>query len=148
MPSNAMMKLLGLLGQVECNALNIWKIIIFKSIDSRISFYCNNLDLLPHFQKIDERDPGIPNFNEIKKECKDQESIQSSTTSDQGYQVTTSELDSTNESQEVALSQQVTTRHQQTDVNEGITKQGRNNTNDPQKKHRLGTVSKIFYWRT
>ena len=22
-----------------------------------------------------------------------------------------------------------------------------NNTNDPQKKYRLGTVSKIFYWR-
>ena len=43
-----------------------------------------------------------------------------------------------------ALSQQVTTRHQQTDVHESITKQDRNNINDPQKKHRLGTVSKIF----
>ena len=43
-----------------------------------------------------------------------------------------------------ALSQQVTTRHQQTqtDVHESITKQDRNNINDPQKKHRLGTVSK------
>ena len=39
-----------------------------------------------------------------------------------------------------ALSQQVTTRHQQTDVYESITKQDRNNINDPQKKHRLGTV--------
>ena len=41
-----------------------------------------------------------------------------------------------------ALSQQVNTRHQQTDVHESITKQDRNNINDPQKKHRLGTVSK------
>ena len=40
------------------------------------------------------------------------------------------------------LSQQVTTRHQQTDVHESTTKQDRNNINDPQKKHRLGTVSK------
>ena len=38
--------------------------------------------------------------------------------------------------------QQVTTRYQQTDVHESITKQDRNNTNDPQKMHRLGTVSK------
>ena len=41
-----------------------------------------------------------------------------------------------------ALSQQVTTRHQQTDVHESITKQDRNNINDPQKKHSFGTVSK------
>ena len=41
-----------------------------------------------------------------------------------------------------ALSQQVTTRHQQKDLHESITKQDRNNINDPQKKHRLGTVSK------
>ena len=33
-------------------------------------------------------------------------------------------------------------RHQQTDVHKSITKQDRNNINDPQKKHRLGTVSK------
>ena len=53
-----------------------------------------------------------------------------------------SQLDITNESQERSvLSQQVTTRHQQTDVHESITKQDRNNINDPQKKHRLGTVS-------
>ena len=38
--------------------------------------------------------------------------------------------------------QQLTTRHQQTDVHESITKQDRNNINDPQKKHRLGMVSK------
>ena len=39
-----------------------------------------------------------------------------------------------------ALSQQVTTRHQQTDAHESITKQDRNYLNDPQKNHRLGTV--------
>ena len=41
-----------------------------------------------------------------------------------------------------ALSQQVTTRHQQTEVHESITKQDRNSINDPQKKHRFGLVSK------
>ena len=41
-----------------------------------------------------------------------------------------------------ALSKQVTTRHQQTDVHENIAKQDRNNINDQQKKHRLQTVSK------
>ena len=43
-----------------------------------------------------------------------------------------------------AFSQQVITRYQQTDVHESITKQDRNNINDPQKKHRLGTVSKTI----
>ena len=32
--------------------------------------------------------------------------------------------------------------HQQTDVHESITKQDRKNINDPEKKHRFGTVSK------
>ena len=41
-----------------------------------------------------------------------------------------------------ALTHQVTTRHQQTDVQESITKQDRNNIYDPQKKYHLGTVSK------
>ena len=41
-----------------------------------------------------------------------------------------------------ALSQQVTTRHQQTDVHERKTEHDRNNINDPQKKHRLGTASR------
>ena len=41
-----------------------------------------------------------------------------------------------------ALSPQVTTRHQQTDVHEIITKQDRYNINDPQRKYRLGMVSK------
>ena len=31
---------------VESNALNSWKLNIFKIIDGRISFYCINLDLL------------------------------------------------------------------------------------------------------
>ena len=58
---------------------------------------------------------------ESKKEGKVQESIQSSTTADPGYQW---------ESDNV------------TDVHESITKQDRNNINDLKKKHRLGTVSK------
>ena len=32
---------------VESNALNSWKLNISKIIDGRISFYCNNLDLIP-----------------------------------------------------------------------------------------------------
>ena len=32
---------------VESNALNSWKLNIFNIIDGRISFYCNNLNLLP-----------------------------------------------------------------------------------------------------
>ena len=33
---------------VESNALNNWKLNIFQINDKRISFYFNNLDLLPH----------------------------------------------------------------------------------------------------
>ena len=32
---------------VESNALIRWKLNIFKIIDGRILFYCNNLDILP-----------------------------------------------------------------------------------------------------
>ena len=32
---------------VESKALYSWKLNIFKIIDGRISFYCNNLELLP-----------------------------------------------------------------------------------------------------
>ena len=63
-------------------------------------------------------------------------------TQDTNGKVTTSQLDITNESQEVSPSHQVTTRHHQTVVHESITKQDRNNINYPQKMHRLGTVSK------
>ena len=44
---------------VESNALNTLKINIFKIIDSKISFYCNNLDLLPPKPKF--------NFRNLKK---------------------------------------------------------------------------------
>ena len=80
-----------------------------------------------------------------KKEGKDQESIQSSTTTDPGYQWESDKVTIRHHKRVPRgqpFSQQVTTRHQQTDVNENITKQDRNNINDPQKKHRLGTVSK------
>ena len=66
---------------------------------------------------------------------------------DTNGKVTTSQFDITTRAKRPALSQQVTTRQQQTDVHESITKQDRNNINDPQKKHRLGKVRKIFYWR-
>ena len=82
--------------------------------------------------------------------CKDQESIQSSTTPDPGYQWESDKLteDTTNESQEVSPfpagdhEAHINRRAQ----NIANTRQNKN-IKDPQKKYRLGTVSKIFYWR-
>ena len=81
-----------------------------------------------------------------KQKGKDQESIQSSITPDPGYQwkVTTSQLDFTNESQEVSP---FPAGDHKASINRRVRrkawqKQVRNNINAPQKKHRLGTVSK------
>ena len=63
-------------------------------------------------------------------------------TQDTNGKVTTSQLDITNENQEVSPFPAGDQRHQQTDLHESITKQDRNNINDPQKKRRLGKVSK------
>ena len=63
-------------------------------------------------------------------------------TKDTNGKVTTSQLDITKDAKRSALSQQVTSRHQQIDVHESITKRDRNKINDPQEKHHLGTVSK------
>ena len=52
-----------------------------------------------------------------------------------------SQLDTTNESQEVSSFQQVTTSHKKTDTHKGITNTRQKNINDPQKKYRLGMVS-------
>ena len=62
-------------------------------------------------------------------------------TQDTKGKVTTSHLEITTRAKRSAFSKQVTTRHQQTDVHESITKQDRNNINDPQKKQCLGTFS-------
>ena len=50
---------------VESNALNSWKLYIFKTIGGRISFYCNNLDLLPAEPKFTFRSlkKGIQEFH-------------------------------------------------------------------------------------
>ena len=50
---------------IESNALNSWKLNIFKIIDGRISFYCNNLDLLPPKPKFTFRHvkKGIQEFH-------------------------------------------------------------------------------------
>ena len=50
---------------VESNALNSWKLNIFKIIDGRISFYCNNLDLQPPKPKFTFRNlkKGIQEFH-------------------------------------------------------------------------------------
>ena len=66
-------------------------------------------------------------------------------TQDTNGKVTNSQLDITNESHH---SQQVTTKHIQTDAHKDIANIRQNkNIKHPQKKCRLGTVSKIFYWR-
>ena len=46
-------------------ALNSWKLNIFKIIDGRISFYCNNLELLPPKPKFTFRHlkKGIQEFH-------------------------------------------------------------------------------------
>ena len=84
----------------------------------------------------------LANRRHSKKEGKYQESIQLSTTPDPGYQWESDNVTIRHHKREPVLTQQVTTRHQQTDVHESITKQDRNNINDQQKKHRIGTVSK------
>ena len=79
-----------------------------------------------------------------------QESIQSSTPPDPGYQWESDKLteDTTNESQEISPfpagdhKAHINRRAQ----NIANTRQ-KKNIKDPQKKYRLGTVSKIFYWR-
>ena len=50
---------------VESNALNSWKLNIFKIIDGRISFNCNNLDFLPPRSKFTFRHlkKGIQEFH-------------------------------------------------------------------------------------
>ena len=54
-------------GHVESNALNSWKLNIVKIIDGRISFYCNNLDLLPRKPKFNFRHvkKGIQEFHRV-----------------------------------------------------------------------------------
>ena len=80
-----------------------------------------------------------------KKKGKDQEYQYKQAphmTQDTNEKVTTSQSDNTNESQKVSPFPAGDHKASKTDVHESITKQNRNNINDPQKKHRLGTVSK------
>ena len=76
---------------------------------------CADLNEIPQYAAFHL---GLQN----KLGCKDQESVQSSTTPDTGYQidekVTNSQLDTTDESQEVRLFQQVTTRHRKRSTKE------------------------------
>ena len=76
---------------------------------------------------------------------KNQESIQSSTTPDPGYLWVSENVTIRHYKREPRgqpFNQQAITKHQQTDVHESTTKQDRNNKDDLQKEHRLGTVSK------
>ena len=88
--------------------------------------------------------------SQSKLGCKDQESIQSSNTPDPGYQLESDKLTVRHHKREPrgqpfpsrcpqGTYKQARTNAQQT--------QGRKNIKDPQKKHRLGKVSKIFYLR-
>ena len=66
-------------------------------------------------------------------------------TQDTNGKVRNSQLDTPNESQEVSPFP-AGDHKAQTPTNAKQT-QDRKNINDPQKKYRLGTISKIFYWR-
>ena len=78
-----------------------------------------------------------------KKEDRSQESIQSSTTPDPGYQWESDNVTIRHRKESQDVSPLPAGDHKaSTDVYESITKQDRNKINDPQKKHRLGTVSK------
>ena len=50
---------------MECDALKVWKLNIFKIIDRRISFYSQNTNKLPRKPKITYRylKLGIPEFH-------------------------------------------------------------------------------------
>ena len=84
--------------------------------------------------------------------CKDQKSIQLSTTTDPGYQWESDKLTGYHHKREPrgqsfpagdkAQINRRTQRHKTQD-RKNKTKQKK----DPQKKYRLGTVCKIFYWR-
>ena len=69
-------------------------------------------------------------------------------TQDTNGRVVNSQLDTTNESQEVSP---FPTGDHKAQINRCIQRHNKHKTekniNDPQKKYRLGTVSKIFYWR-
>ena len=87
---------------------------------------------------------GVTINNKVRKRAKIRNRYNQAPhlTQDTNGKVTTSQLDITNESQEVSPFPAGDHKAQQTDVHESITKQDRNNIHDPQKKQRLGTVSK------
>ena len=77
-------------------------------------------------------------------------------TQDTNGKVTNSQLDTTNKSQEVspfpagdhkAHMNRRAQRHSKHKTKKKQKKKKKKNIKDPQKKYRLGTVSKIFYWR-
>ena len=89
-----------------------------------------------------------PFWYKSKKEAKDQKPIQLSTKTKTWERDKTQENITTKRAKRRALSQQVITRLQRTDKKARQT-QNINNNNDPQKKHRLRTVSKkYFHWRS
>ena len=69
-------------------------------------------------------------------------------TQDTNGKVKTPQLDTTNESQEVSP---FPAGDHKAHINKRIQRHSKHKTEknikDPQKKYRLGTVSKIFYWR-
>ena len=69
-------------------------------------------------------------------------------TKDTNWKVTKSQLDTTNDSQEVSPFQ---AGDRKAHINRRAQRHSKHKTEkpikDPQKKYRLGTVCKIFYWR-
>ena len=77
-----------------------------------------------------------------KTKVKNQKSIRSSTTPDPGYQYESVNVTIRHHRREPRGPPFPSRWPPETDVHESITKQDRNNINDPQKEHRLGMVSK------
>ena len=111
------------------------------------TFSCESLT--KRFTMLLRADTFVCGWQQRKKEGKDQESIQSSTTPDQGYQWESDNVTVRHYKRE-PIGQPFPCRWPQS-INKQLAwkhnKTRQNNINDPQMKHRLGTVSKIFYWR-
>ena len=102
--------------------------------------------------KIEDKKPFIDsNVHKVSKGAKIRNRYNQvpHLTQDTNGKVTNSQLDTTNESQEVSPFE---AGDHKAHINRRAQRHSKHKTEknikDPQKKYRLGTVSKIFYWRT
>ena len=123
-----------------------------KVTSSQLDFTDESQEVSPflagdHKASINRR-AGKHNKNKVSKGAKirNQYNQVPHLTQDTNGKVTNSQLDTTNESQEVSP---FPAGDHKAHINRDIANTRQNkNIKDPQKKYRLATVSKIFYWRT